>query len=353
MKRFLIFAISMTFLLPSNFLPASANADYSDLSRPQIVNLSINPKVKFRNSRYSIEIEVDLSVRVKKNPISRVLIVWKSPVPSDQPCLTYSRGDFLAGGSQIDVSRLKEIPGLVNQAETTDGWKLLTYQTTLQVSGIANDGFKPCLGVGRVGLISLVNLAGRGFEIETPDYPRGAKGIFTTNVDYVKGNYGTSEYDEFQSNCPLAPTDWQLFRSDIRVPCTHNINWDNLSINGAFLVHLADEAKAAEKAAVEVRINAANKKYSVLSSEIDRLIKQYPSKKSEIELYKKKLALFERIDPINVENVELNLAGIESKLVAMSSIYGKIVNTITCTKGKLTKKVTDVTPKCPAGYKKK
>ena len=27
--------------------------------------------------------------------------------------------------------------------------------------------------------------------------------------------------------------------------------------------------------------------------------------------------------------------------------------TITCVKGKLTKKVTDVAPKCPSGYKKK
>jgi hypothetical protein len=114
----------------------------------------------------------------------------------------------------------------------------------------------------------------------------------------------------------------------------------------------ADKA-AADKAAAEVRITAANKKYSALSSEIDRLIKQYPSKKSEIELYKKKITLFEKIDQVNVANVELNLAGIQSKLVAMKSVYTKIARTIICTKGKLTKKVTDVTPKCPAGYKKK
>jgi len=114
----------------------------------------------------------------------------------------------------------------------------------------------------------------------------------------------------------------------------------------------ADKA-AAENAASELRITAAKSKYSELNSEIDRLIKQYPSKKSEIELYKKKITLFERIDQINVATVELNLAGIESKLVAMSSIYGKVARTITCTKGKQTKKVTDVSPKCPAGYKKK
>jgi hypothetical protein len=115
----------------------------------------------------------------------------------------------------------------------------------------------------------------------------------------------------------------------------------------------AKRQEAADNAASNPRIAAAKIKYSELNSEIDRLIKQYPSKKSEIELYKKKMAIFERIDQVNVTNVELNLAGIESKLVAMRSVYGKIARTITCTKGKLTKKVTDVNPKCPAGYKKK
>ena len=119
----------------------------------------------------------------------------------------------------------------------------------------------------------------------------------------------------------------------------------------------ADKA-AADKAALanaasEARINAAKSKYSVLSLEIESLLKKYPSKKSEIELYKKKIALFERIEQANILTVELNLAGIESKLVAMRSVYSKIARTITCTKGKVNKKVTDINPKCPAGYKKK
>jgi hypothetical protein len=114
----------------------------------------------------------------------------------------------------------------------------------------------------------------------------------------------------------------------------------------------ADKA-AADNAAYEIRLMAAKSKYSALSLEIESLLKKYPTKKPEIELYKKKIALFERIDQVNISTVELNLAGIESKLVAMKSVYSKIARTITCTKGKLTKKVTDVTPKCPAGYKKK
>ena len=114
----------------------------------------------------------------------------------------------------------------------------------------------------------------------------------------------------------------------------------------------ADKA-AAENAASEARIIAAKSKYSGLSLQIESLLKKYPSKKSEIELYKKKIALFERIDQANISTVELNLAGIESKLVAMRSIYSKIAKTITCTKGKKSLKVLDVNPKCPAGYKVK
>ena len=114
----------------------------------------------------------------------------------------------------------------------------------------------------------------------------------------------------------------------------------------------ADKA-AIDNAASEARINAAKSKYSELSLEIDLLIKKYPSKKSEIELYKKKITLFERIDQANIPTVELNLAGIESKIVAMRSIYSKIARTITCTKEKKSLKVLDVNPKCPAGYKVK
>lgn len=114
----------------------------------------------------------------------------------------------------------------------------------------------------------------------------------------------------------------------------------------------ADKA-AADSAAYEIRIMSAKSKYSALSLEIESLLKKYPSKKSEIELYKKKIALFERIDQVNISTVELNLAGIESKLVAMRSIYSKIARTITCTKGKKSLKVLDVNPKCPAGYKVK
>ena len=125
------------------------------------------------------------------------------------------------------------------------------------------------------------------------------------------------------------------------------------ALNKAAADKAASDKAATDNAAYENRLMAAKSKYSALSLEIESLIKKYPSKKSEIELYKKKIALFEKIDQANISTVELNLAGIESKLVAMRSIYSKIATTITCTKGKKSLKVVDVKPKCPAGYRKK
>jgi hypothetical protein len=75
--------------------------------------------------------------------------------------------------------------------------------------------------------------------------------------------------------------------------------------------------------------------------------------KTELNLYKKKIALFDEITEKNIGTAELNLAGITSKIVSIKAIYIKIARSLTCIKGSKTVKVVDVKPKCPAGYKKK
>ena len=104
----------------------------------------------------------------------------------------------------------------------------------------------------------------------------------------------------------------------------------------------------------EVKQTALKLKFSQLNLEIDNLIKKYPSKKAELDLYKNKIAIFERIDQKNtVQSAELNLAGIASKIASISATNKKIARTIICTKGNKTLKVTDVKPVCPSGYKVK
>jgi septal ring factor EnvC (AmiA/AmiB activator) len=52
-----------------------------------------------------------------------------------------------------------------------------------------------------------------------------------------------------------------------------------------------------------------------------------------------------------IANLELQVNQLKEELAKLSNQL--IKSTITCTKGKLTKKITAVNPKCPAGYKKK
>jgi hypothetical protein len=52
-----------------------------------------------------------------------------------------------------------------------------------------------------------------------------------------------------------------------------------------------------------------------------------------------------------LEEVAKTKAAADKAAVDKAAVAKKI--TITCIKGKLTKKVTAVKPKCPAGYKKK
>jgi hypothetical protein len=113
--------------------------------------------------------------------------------------------------------------------------------------------------------------------------------------------------------------------------------------------------KASENSSAEVnsRIIKAKSSFVALISEIDLLMRKYPSQKSNLILYKNKAALFETIDERNLVTAEVNLLGITSKIVSISSTYRKIAISINCSKGNRILKVIDVKPVCPAGYKKR
>jgi hypothetical protein len=104
---------------------------------------------------------------------------------------------------------------------------------------------------------------------------------------------------------------------------------------------------------LQARIKSTSAAFSQLDAEVDSLMKKYPSMKTELNLYKKKIALFDEITEKNIGTAELNLAGITSKIVSTKAIYIKIARSLTCIKGSKTLKVVDVKPVCPKGYKKK
>jgi predicted nucleic acid-binding Zn-ribbon protein len=107
------------------------------------------------------------------------------------------------------------------------------------------------------------------------------------------------------------------------------------------------EAKAkelAEKTACDARKNDL----STLSQEFLKFKKANPSKSEEVD------STLSRLNSALKSNcvAEVTLADFQREYQDLTKSSSK-KTTITCVKGKLTKKVTAINPKCPAGYKKK
>lgn len=113
----------------------------------------------------------------------------------------------------------------------------------------------------------------------------------------------------------------------------------------------ADKAKI--QSGIDARINSAKFQFAELSAEIDSLIKISPSQKAKLNSYKSDISPFKSINESNVDNAEIDILRTSIKVTEIKINYINNSKTITCAKGKKSVKVLDVSPKCPAGFKKK
>ena len=121
-----------------------------------------------------------------------------------------------------------------------------------------------------------------------------------------------------------------------------------------------EEAKALEAASLRLK-SELNSESSKLSNLIDELLKTASSGSSKNELVSLKSALITLTSEFNrgILSEGALLSMYKNDLIILNLKYSKIYialnkkTTITCVKGKLTKKVTAVKPVCPKGYKKK
>ena len=127
--------------------------------------------------------------------------------------------------------------------------------------------------------------------------------------------------------------------------------FDSVDLLTTELQKITDEL--AMKEAWLSRITSAKSLLVALTGEIDSLLKMYPSQKEQLVLLKNKVSESNSINESNILGTEKELAQILSKITSLKAQYLKTSKTITCIKGKISKKVTDVTPKCPPGYKVK
>ena len=138
----------------------------------------------------------------------------------------------------------------------------------------------------------------------------------------------------------------------------------------------ADKAAAAIKAAEDeaatkkARADSANSTLKFLVDQVVStreelklriigLVKIYPAEKIALNALLQSNSLLATVTPVNYKEIEKTLYQVMDQVDAIenSAAAAKAVATkkftITCVKGKLTKKVTAVKPQCPSGYKVK
>jgi hypothetical protein len=80
---------------------------------------------------------------------------------------------------------------------------------------------------------------------------------------------------------------------------------------------------------------------------------KYPSERSKLMALQNSLLNFPTVTEANYRTLEGEIYRTMGQAEAIEERILKKRTTITCVKGKLTKKVTALKPKCPSGYKVK
>jgi secreted trypsin-like serine protease len=112
------------------------------------------------------------------------------------------------------------------------------------------------------------------------------------------------------------------------------------------------EVAAAASAALKILVSQVASSKEELALRIRDLIKKYPSDK---KIYALGRYLSDKgiVNEANYKTFEFEIYRISRDIDALEERWLNTRTTITCVKGKLTKKVSAVKPKCPTGYKKK
>jgi len=111
----------------------------------------------------------------------------------------------------------------------------------------------------------------------------------------------------------------------------------------------ADSTNSALKFLVEQVVSTREE----LKLRIIGLIKIYPAEKAELNALLQSKSMLETVTTVNYKEIEKTLYQLTDQTDVIENRAAVKKTTITCIKGKLTKKVTGISPKCPSGYKPK
>jgi hypothetical protein len=323
-SRLILIPLLLGILLNSIPSAQATEPDFKDFYLPIIQDLKIKPEVNLKQdsngkNQYVTQLAVDLVLKVHHNSLAGFRVYYEGPRSTVenlcQSIQTLSGLRISIGNTEYSGNEgsLTVLPGLKSRVKEGD-WFIETYSLYLPIP--SNQNFFPCEGTYKLTSIILRDVAGRykqflsrGDGLPVP--------ITTNQPDVVQTSFRFDSPYRAQLaeyTCPkVVGGEWNS--SPLR--CIDNLNPSALQITFSSSDKTAFELKAKQEAEAKA---AAELK-----------AKQEAEAKAAAELKAKQEA--------------------EAKAAALAASKKKV--TITCVKGKLTKKVTAITPKCPTGFKLK
>ncbi len=389
MKLRFSFSIFLSLIILSIGSNAATAVDYQDFRTPIIEDIKQNYSAVYENGENFLEINYEMKVKTFSNPLAGANFSYVYPykdypvgcqlIPTNWGSLTVSYGD---NASKLDS--LIQPLGLV-KVDKFNGYQLETHNftfTTKAMRGSLNTKFKFCDQLLKLEMVNLWDTAGH-----------------SNSINYNHSNYFGPFYNTYpeipyqsfkelfsQKQLPVdfcqklsVPYTWYTSENLFAV-CNHSASLATLSISlspsqNELARAAADKAAALNKEMNETFIALTNN-LNKYKTDIDQIFRDYPAYFNQTPELRSSLqraldykiptvASQSGIDAIRdligggsgsalASDFLLAQAGI-TKYVALENIKAKTAKrtTITCVKGKLSKKVSAVNPKCPAGYKVK
>jgi hypothetical protein len=330
---FLILILSVAFANT-----AQASPKYEDFYRPIIKSLTIDIPVTAKTKAdggytYPLKAFVDLTVRIHANTLTGFAFYLRNyqEVRGSTPCQSLHDTKISIGNSNYTggEGNLAPLTGLLSRVSDSD-WFLEKYRFEIPIN--SNSFLKPCIGKYDIQVIHLRDIASHHKSILL-NY--GTPVPFYESLGRFDSDWKLLPLPE--NACPLTTN--SEFRS-MPTACVENLNQQALG-----RTFKQEEIELAEREEDKTVAELKQKKELEAKLALERSIAEQKSKQ-EAEA-KAKTASEKLLEDAKAEAAKI-LSDAKSKAQATLK-----KTTITCVKGKLTKKVTAVKPKCPSGYKLK
>lgn len=297
---------------------AYAAPNYGDYFRPIIDSLKVEIPVVAKSKpdggfTYPLVAKVDLLVRVHSNTLTgfRISLRNNKEVPLATPCQSLNNVKISIGNSDYrgGEGNLEPLAGLISKSIDKD-WIIEKYKFEIQIP--SNSFLKPCIGTYEPEVIHLRDIASHHKSILL--------------------NYGTTI--PFYESLGIFETDWhKLPLPENTCPLTTNSEFSGNPTACVEKIIPSALARNFTSQEIEQAESAETKRVAELKSKQEVEAKQAAELKAKQEVDAK--------------------AAAELKAKQEAEAAAKKKTTITCLKGKLTKKVIAIKPKCPSGYKLK